>query len=354
VRRKIGAVLAFIGAFLIVVAVLAQVYAPDALKKTPLDVNETTHLAGIAKLPNEEGRVTEQPVRAFNNTHTDSAKSDDDVVVFSTFSCLVKDIGDPQNCVSSDDPQDRLITAMADNFASDRYTAEAVNDPEYLPADAVPHEGLVNKWPFDSEKKTYQYWDSFLEQTVDAVYDRTTTLAGVEVYVYTATVEETPAEISDGVQGTYSSTTDFYIEPRTGAIQNQVQHQVRLDEDGKTFLDLNLEFTDEQIQDFADDNGGKADQLKLITETVPLVGYAVGIPLLIIGLGLLFLGRHDTKRPQETTPDAGVGITSPEMTSQQSSPEAAPQEPSTETPEQTSQEPPSQQTPPDTPRETQQ
>ena len=35
----------------------------------------------------------------------------------------------------------------------------AVNDPKYLPADAEPHEGLVNKWPFEPKKKTYPYWD---------------------------------------------------------------------------------------------------------------------------------------------------------------------------------------------------
>ena len=46
-----------------------------------------------------------------------------------------------------------------DDFATDRITALAVNDPQYLPADAAPHEGLINKWPFEAEKKTYPYWD---------------------------------------------------------------------------------------------------------------------------------------------------------------------------------------------------
>src|SRR6476619_3440566 len=120
--------------------------------RTPLDVNNTTHLSGTAQLSDGSGGMSKDPVIALQVTHTDSAKSDGNVVVFTNFTCLVKDIGSVDGCVSSDDPQDRLITASVDNFATDRVTALSVNDPKYLPADAVPHEGLVNTWPFEAQK----------------------------------------------------------------------------------------------------------------------------------------------------------------------------------------------------------
>ncbi|MGZ4496131.1 MAG: DUF3068 domain-containing protein [Nocardioides sp.] len=296
-RRKIGVALAFVGAFLVVLAVLAQAYAPGALKKTPIDVNTTTRLEGTASLPDSTGAVQQIPVKAFSITHTDSAKSTGDVVVFQNFSCLVKDIGDPTTCVSADDPQDRLINASTDTFATDRVSAEAVNDPKYLPADAVPHEGLVNKWPFDSQKRTYKYWDSTLGKTVDATYDHTEKVNGLECYVYVAQVNDAPTEITAGVQGTYTSTTQFFIEPLTGAIINQVQHQVRNDSDGKVFLDLTLGFTKSQLKEMTDDVGKQASQLNLLTKTVPVVGYAVGIPMLLVGLGLLLLGRDKGEGP---------------------------------------------------------
>ena len=74
-------------------------------------------------------------------------------------------------------------------FATDRHTAMAVNGSHYLPEDAVPHEGLVNKLPFDAQKKTYPYWDDLLQAPVDAVYDRTARSKGLETYVYRATTK---------------------------------------------------------------------------------------------------------------------------------------------------------------------
>jgi hypothetical protein len=288
-------VLAFLGGFLVVVAILAQFYASGQLMKTPLDVDNTTDLSGVVELSNGSKMVS-TPVKATSITHVDSAKSDDDVVVWVNSSCLVKDEGDVGNCVSADDPQDRLIQATTDNFATDRVDALAVNDPKYLPADAQPHEGLVNKWPFESEKKTYPYWDSTLGKPVDAVYDRTDEVAGVEVYVYKITITDEPVELAEGVRGTYSADKEIYAEPLTGALLNQVEHREQYTTDGKPFLVLDLAFTDEEQKETADDTAEKADQLNLLTKTVPVVGYAVGIPVLLIGLALMFLGSRTPEK----------------------------------------------------------
>jgi hypothetical protein len=289
VRRKVGAGLAFVGGFLLVLGVLAQVYAPGQLMKTPLDVDETTHLTGTAQLSDGES-LESTPVNAVSITHTDSAKSDDDVAVFSNSSCLVKAEGDVGNCVSSDDPENRLISATTDNFASDRVSGIAVNDPKYLPADAEPHEGLINKWPFESEKKTYPYWSGDLGKAVPAVYDHTEKVEGLVCYVYVATVTDAPIEVAEGVDGTLDSTSTIYVEPLTGAIQNQVEH-IEQSIDGDPVAIIDLQFSPDQLKKSHDDVAPKVSQLKLLTETVPLIGYLVGIPLLLIGLALLFLSR---------------------------------------------------------------
>jgi len=296
VRKTIGAVCAFFGMFLVIVAVLAQTWAGGQLKKTPLDVDSVTRLAGSATQYTAAG-ISPFQVKATSTTKADSEKSDGDVVVFKTSTCLVKDINDVGDCVSADDPQSRLLSAGFDDFAVDRTTAEAVNDPKYLPADAEEHEGLVNKWPFGTEKKNYTYWIG--PNTAEAVYEKTEEVQGLETYVFQVDSDPVDIQIAEGVDGTYEETTTLWIEPVTGQIVDQVTEQIRT-AGGQPFLDLSLEFTDDQVAANVADIGDDADLLKLATRTLPLVGYAVGIPLLLVGMALLLLGR--TKQPTGQTP----------------------------------------------------
>lgn len=291
-RKGFGIGLTVLGGFLVTLAVLAQFWAPGRLMKTPLDVDSTTLLDGTAQLSDGSGGTDEFPVKAFSVTRADSERSDSDVVVFQNSSCLVKDEGEIDECVSASDPEERLISASTDNFATDRRTAEAVDDPKYLPPSAEDKEGLINKWPFEAEKKVYQYWDGYAGAPVDATYEGTETVDGVEVYVYKTLVTDVPIEITDGVQGTYSTDKTLWIEPTTGSIVNQFEQQERLDEDGNTFLSLDFGFTDEQVADNAKESGDNAASLKLIKDTVPLIGYIIGIPALLIGIALQLMRRR--------------------------------------------------------------
>lgn len=291
-QRIIGSVLALLGAFLITVAILAQFYAAPRLEKTPLDVDSTTLLSGTVQLSDGDGGLEESPVKAFSVTHADSELSDGDVVVFDNSSCLVKDESGVDGCVSADDPQERLVSASTDNFATDRTTAMAVNDPKYLPPSAEEKSGLVNKWPFRAEKKTYPYWDGLAGEAVDAVYDRTEDLDGLEVYVYKVTQSGTPIELSAGVPGTLDAEKELFIDPVTGSIIDQVDHQDRLDSDGNPAIVLDLAFTDEQVASNVEESKSNVSSLNLVTKTVPIVGLAVGIPALLVGLGLLLFSNR--------------------------------------------------------------
>jgi hypothetical protein len=289
--KKSIVVMNLLGGFLVATALLAWVYLPGEVKKTPLSVDTTTQLEGTAQL----GEDTFQ-VKAESITRADSEKSDSDVISFVNSSCLVRDEGDPPSCVSNDDPQNRLINASTDYFATDRTTGIAVNDPQYLPADAVPHEGLVNKWPFDSEQKDYPYWDGTVGQAVTAAYDGETTVKGLDVYRYVVTVPATPTELAEGLQGTYETTQTIYVEPRTGAIVNQRNQQERVTESGDNFLKIDLQFTDDEIAQSVDDADANIFKLDLVTRIVPLVALIIGVPLLLAGLALTFRGRREEGR----------------------------------------------------------
>lgn len=301
-RKILGVVLAFLGAFLLVAGILAQVYAPDRLMKTPIDTDSTTNLFGEAELSDGTGGTDTFPVRAWSISLADSEASTEDVVLYQRSSCLVRDEGGIEGCVSADDPQDRLLTASTETVATDRRTAEAVNDPDILPPSAEEREGLINKWPFDAEQATYPYWDGTAGEAVDAVFDREEELDGLTTYVYTVTLADVPIELTDGVSGVYNDEKEIYVDPTTGSIINQVDHQERLDDEGNPFLIVDLEFTPEQISSNVEDAKSNTSRLNLVRDTLPIIGYAAGIPLLLIGVALLVLsGRSTSSDPKPTS-----------------------------------------------------
>lgn len=293
-RRKVGYGLAFVGGFLLMLGILASTYGSDKLLRTPIEVDSITNLDGTAELAGPDG-VEEFPVKAQNVTHSNVDKSDDDVIVFANSTCLVRDENEVPPCVSADDPDNRLLSASTDDFATDRKTAMGVDDKKYLPSSAVPHEGLVNKWPFNVEKKDYDYWSGEAGEAVTATYEGTDDVEGIEAYQFQVNLTDVPIELTDGVNGFYSETSDLWIDPKTGSILKQVKKQDRVNEDGSPFLNLDLEYTDDTVKKNVDDAKSNTTKLNLLTETIPLIGYIVGIPLLLIGLAMIFL----TKRRDE-------------------------------------------------------
>jgi hypothetical protein len=288
-------VLLFLGSFLLVTGLLARFWAPGEVKKTPLDVSSVMRLTGEAHLFDGTALVS-TPVRASSVTHADSAKSDDDVVVFQNSSCLVKDPdGNAPDCVSADDPQDRLISASTTHFATDRVTAEAVNEARYLPADATAVEGLVNKFPFDVEQRDYPFWDSLTGEAVPAVFSGEEDLDGVSVYRFVVNVVDGDITIGED-PGKYTTEKTMWVDATTGSILKQTEHQIRrMAATGQTVLDLNFGFTPETVANNVADAKDNGARLSLLTQTVPLVGLIGGVLLLVIGF--LLFPREVPARP---------------------------------------------------------
>ena len=289
--RKTIPVLFGLGGFLLVAGLVCLLWAPGVVKKTPTDVNNTTHLSGtIEKLNTTTGQLDSNPVKAVSVTKSDSKTSSSEVVAFTNSTCVVIDTDNPPSCVDGQDP--RLVTASTDVFATDRTTALAVNDPKFLPPDATDHHGLVNKWPFDSQKKTYPYWDGTVGRAVPARYVGTSKVKGTDVYVYRTTTKGASIDIAEGVKGTYDDVTTIYVEPRTGAIVNQTDNQQRYLENGDKVLDLHLAFTDAQQQKSVDDLSSDLNLLTLVTVIIPLVGIIGGLICIGVGILLLVMGRR--------------------------------------------------------------
>nr|WP_237447678.1 DUF3068 domain-containing protein [Nocardioides flavescens] len=278
------------GVFLVVAGVIALTWAPGVVKKTPLDVDTLTVYTGeAAKIDPATGDFDRRPVYALTDTKADSEASSSDHVLFVTTQCAVFDTGGEKVCVDGEDPD--LITANIDVFATDRTTALSVDDKN-LPADAVPHEGLVNKFPFDVQKKAYPFWDGTLGRAVDIEYQDTETVDGLETYRFSYTVADEPIEVAEGVDGTYDNVITVNVDPRTGSIVKSGQDQQRYLADGTQALDITVVTDDDTIKTAVDEAKANGSSLTLLLTIVPVVGLVGGALCLIAG-GLLLARRRE-------------------------------------------------------------
>lgn len=293
-RKFLGPVLIGVGAFLLTTALLLLLWVPGQVKRTPLDVDSVTRLSGEAAYLSEP----KGPVKAMSHTVVDAKASTGDVVVFDNFSCLVRDPdGNAPDCVGGEQEGSRLIKAGTDRFATDRRTAESVDAKKYAGADAVQHEGLVNKFPFDVRKKTYTFWDGLIGRAVDATYQGQESLNGLNVYRFNVKVENESAEIASGVQGVYSDDKTLWIDPVTGSIIKQAETQKRQLPTGDNALDLKLEFTPETVAKNVDSAKASGSQLRTLG-AIPPIALVLGLLFLVGGL---LVGRRPG--PRQDTAD---------------------------------------------------
>jgi hypothetical protein len=289
--RVFARVLLGLGAFLLVAGILAVGYAPGVVKKIPLDVDTTTIYSGeAAKIDPLTGAFDKKPVYAIRRTKADSKLSSDDHVILEEQACAVFDTGGARECVNGNDPD--LITASLEIFALDRVTAVAVEDKN-LPPDAIHPEGLVNKFPFDVEKKAYPFWDGDIGRAVDIDYVGEKTLFGLETYEFSYTVKDEPIDVAEGIPGTYDNVVTVYVDPKTGSIVKSGQDQQRYLDDGTPVLDIQLAGTDETVKDAVDEAKTNGKMLTLLLTVVPIIGFVGGALCLLGGLALIMRERSN-------------------------------------------------------------
>lgn len=306
-RKVLPGLLIGLGAFLVAVAIVALTWVPGHVERTPLDTDNVTALSGEAAVLGAPAG----PVLGWSTNAIDADASTDDVAVWVTSLCVVHDEGGIDGCVPGSDK--RLLSAETALFATDRHTAMTVDNDGFVPEDTPQQEGLQNKWPFDAQKKTYPVWDDIVGEAVDAEYQGEDEIDGLTVYTYEYNADVDGVTLVGDISGRYVATYTFYIEPRTGSIINQVVHQERIANGDDTVLELDLAFTDDQVATNVDDANEALATLTLMERTVPIVGLAVGIPVLLVGGVLLVLGRRKGKDtpsspPASAEPKQPVGV----------------------------------------------
>lgn len=296
VRRVAGIVLIGLGVFALVLAVLFPSYVVPKSKKTPLDLNITQRSSGAAKLFDAAtGKTRDVTLRATRVVKTDSVASDaKNTTVFETL-CIVIVEGKTPDCVQSSDP--RLLSITTDRVTADRKSGESVDVPKYkanVNGDAnIKHVGLSYKFPLDTAKKTYQFFQPDLGKAFPAVYKGTAKVAGLTTYKFVSATGDQKYKIQGTFPGKYNDTRTVFVEPKTGAIINGTEHQVQTLDNGTVALDTTLSFDKSAVTFQANFAKSKIDQLDQARVKAPLGAGLLGVIALIGGI-LLLRGRRSS------------------------------------------------------------
>jgi hypothetical protein len=323
VVRKFGLAAMFLGTFVLVLAIMSKFYMYDRLAVVPMN-NTSTNTAETAEgsdaeyLNAAEGLViTNGPLKNTKLVTGDvkaskaaSKELDRDVAVWNIYDCTAAPSFD---CSSGES----ALSATNDTVAFDRHTGETVKwsgnriETEGETTKAAKFEGLYFKFPFDAQKKTYQFWDGTLNKATPAKYVGEGTVKGMKVYKYRQTIEpvvtgpiDVPGTLVGSEESTvtadqvYSSVTDYSVDPVTGVVLvGQTAQDNYLEVDGErtvTTTKATLKYTDKTTTDSVDEYKSKATLLTAVKTWIPIGGAVIGV--LLIGLGI-FLRRgrdHDT------------------------------------------------------------
>jgi Porin PorA len=315
-RRFLGPVLLGLGVFLVVLAALLKFFVADRVIVTPVDQYAQSVSPGPGSYldPTTLQERNQVDLVATRTLRADVAASNKDTAVWDVSVNLSTGDG-------------TFVRATVDRVATDRRTAEAVNCCGEA-VDSVPtrHTGLSYKFPFDTQKQDYPFWDPNSKTALPAKYVSEETVQGLTTYKFLQQIpareiqsQEVPGsligESAPSVQAPvfYTDTRTVWVEPKTGVIvkgseQNKTTLRNSAGEDKATVLQYDLTF-DENTQrsqaQLARDNIGKID---LVTTWLPLIGLVVGVLLII--LGLLFMraadrgARRTAQEPPPGEPEA--------------------------------------------------
>lgn len=312
-RRFLGPALLGVGVFLVVLGGLLKFYVADRVILTPIDQYAQTTSPGPGSfLDPATLQVRSSDLVAVRTLRGDVAASNRDTAVWDV--SVVLSTGDQQ-----------LVQASVDRVATDRRTAEAVNCcGEAVNSVPTRHSGLSYKFPFDTQKQTYQFWDANVKKAVPARYVSEETVQGLTTYKFVSQIDATQiqtqevpgslvGESAPSVQAPvyYTDTRTVWVEPKTGVIvkgseQNRTTLRDSAGQDKSVVLQFDLTFNEDSQRSqaqLARDNIGKID---LLTTWLPLIGLLVGIVLIIAGVIIMFSADRGSGRHAEQPESAGT------------------------------------------------
>ena len=325
-----------LGAALLIAALLLSTYTKSNISKIPLDIDHTVVSDGSgtafdpASLNEQNFVVNEDVPLVMQEQVTVESPANADVVTLQVGSTLRR---------SDKQQENGLLLAMVDTVTLDRETAMAVSsesnpggavqkpraiENEEPPTNiALPHEGLSYRFPFDTEKKTYPYFDPIAQKAFDANYDGEEDVNGLTTYKFTQNVGfDGDGELVDpipyaslyddeadsrataparlwGIEAEdpeepitmtryYAAQRTFWVDPVSGTIVKQTDrgyHYYAREslEPEVTFVDYSVTTNEESIESQVSAARDERDRVALWGRILPITFTALGLIALVGG-----------------------------------------------------------------------
>lgn len=329
-RRIVGFVLLGLGVFAVALGLLLRLYAYPRLAKAPLDVDQVSvaTATGVTALviENKAPKIRDD----LNLTATRWVKGD-------LTRPEVEDGGDVAawiEAVEIVDQNGNRVKATERELCLNRRTNEA-HEPctqQYIISKTnqafeevrekdqdASQPGLSLKFPFDTEKRSYQVYDLSIRGQAEARFEGEEQINGLDVYRFVQDILPAKIESARKVPGSlvgrsettveadlyYQNKRTMWVEPATGQIiKGEEQQYQELVLNGQTpgqgtpVFKGTLTFNDDTVNKNVSDAEDNRSKLWLLT-TLPIILWVVGAVLILGGIALLLMWRRQRPRTHQ-------------------------------------------------------
>jgi hypothetical protein len=313
-RRVAGLVLAGIGGFLIIAAVLFPTYVVGQIVKFPLNEYESATLTGTnvqyfsAKLLTEETGVSEKATYTIKGVAKNGNSS---TAVWDEFQYAYDETNGQVQSLSTQRAAFNRRTAQLSNCCGANVNGHKVNQS-----------GIVGwVFPFGVQKQTYGVFDTTLDKPEPFVYSGTADTLGVQTYKFVENIPPTQfatLQVPGYFVGSSAKTVSvpelyeihqiYWVDPETGALLNVNNFEeltVRNPVTGTTGVVLykgDLAMTPSSLQTIVNLDKNGRNELSLLSTILPLVAGIVGAILVVAGILLGRRRRGDAGTESTTMP----------------------------------------------------
>jgi hypothetical protein len=313
-RRVIGYVCLFLGGLVFLLGVLARPVIYHNLATVPLDQKTTLRSVGEHMTALE---ISKTGVRVIKDATLENFK-----IVLGVPGKAKGNNAFWQYVVVSKEVGGKVLDQSQEGVSFDRVSGEATNccgDFKSAPTpedvnkinDNYKHKGLFFKFPFDTQKTTYLWWDGDLGRAEPMKYLRTEKVQGVQTYVFQQKSGPEVYGKQKGVPGelfhskkpvdanlVYENTRTLYVEPNTGIIIKGVEQQnKRLEAPGYAAVPTTIGtigYTDATIKQNIKDSS-KGSMLGFIKGPLTPIGIVLGLLLIGGGMALVLIDASSTR-----------------------------------------------------------
>lgn len=130
-------------------------------------------------------------------------------------------------------PDGKMVSKLPERYIFDAHSQDPVHATgESVDGDPATREGIEFKWPFQTEKRDYEYFDAQTRTSAPIHYKGTQNFRGVKVYYFEQTIPWTKVKFpkvmpvqgitpesvaKTGTTRWYTTVRKFWVEPVTGA-----------------------------------------------------------------------------------------------------------------------------------------